>query len=147
MGKLTYSVDGIVQDGTRVLFGGMGYAPDDVVKKILHKQADVVMDALNRSAKQRLNIKGYSTGITSESFKKKNIKRDKNGNLYKDILPYGTRPNGANATKRNAAVAFYNEFGVPGKKIEARQFIRHAIDEVENELVAIAQEELMKFFE
>ena len=149
MAKLTYNVSGIMQEGTRTLFGGgsLSYAPDELVKKILNRQADVVVRALEKSGHERLNVKGKSQHITEKSFKKKNIKRDANGDRYKDVLPTGERPNGKNKTKRKAEVAFLNEHGVPSKRMVARQFIAAAIDAVEDELVKIAQEALEKYYD
>lgn len=110
-----------------------------MAEEILQEQAQLAKRKIEESARKRLNVKGYSEGITEESFSVKTVKVNRNGDYYLDIAPTGMRPNGKSGKKRKAEVAFLNEFGVPGKRMKAREFITIARDEMEDDLEKIAQ--------
>lgn len=118
-----------------------------MAEEILQEQAQLAKRKIEESARKRLNVKGYSEGITEESFQVKTVKVNRKGDHYLDIAPTGTRPNGKNGKKRKAEVAFLNEFGVPGKNMEAREFITIARDEMEDDLEKIAQKVIDRYLE
>ena len=132
MGMMTYQ-------GSELFITGV---PDKLADRILEKQSPLVKAALEKKGAELLNQRGQSeNNTTGRSFEEGQVKTSRKGNRYLNISPKGTRPNGRK-TKRKAEVAFLNEYGVPGKRIEARRFIEAALDEIEERLLEIAQEEI-----
>lgn len=83
--------------------------PDSVTDSILNAEADVIVDAQQRTMAQMLRGR-YSTGETARSIRKGKIKKGKDGKSI-TITPAGTNRRG----ERNAAVAFINEYGKKGQ--------------------------------
>lgn len=97
--------------------------PDSVLDEMLIAGAEIVADEQRKTAKSMLGEKGRGRGITSNSIAVKKPQKSKNGGREISITFEGSRPNG-NKTKRNAEVAFINEYGKRGQP--AKQFIRIA---------------------
>lgn len=117
--------------------------PTKVVDEMLQAEADVIQPKIAKEGLARFN-KGYATGKTTLSMQRTKPKTygrgdDKARKMF--VTFNGTRPNGRNKTKRNAEVAFVNEYGYEhyywgkdsGKKKPARQFIEMGIAAGENE--------------
>lgn len=116
-------------------FSDMKYAdviPTHVIDKMLTAEADVIQPKIQAGATNKLRGR-YWTGKTASSIYRKaphNYRR--NGQRQITLTFRGTRPNGRKR-KRNAEVAFVNEYGATnlptGKKLRARPFIQEGIDE------------------
>lgn len=96
--------------------------PDSVLDEMLVEGAEVVAEEQKKTAQSMLGGRGYGTGLTASSVKVKKPKRRKGGREI-SITFNGTRPNGRKS-KRNAEVAFINEYGT--SRQPAQQFIRIA---------------------
>lgn len=108
--------------------------PVTVIDRMLTAEADAVQPKIEEGARNKLRGK-YWTGTTARSvYRKKPHNYSRNGQRQITLTFRGTRPNGKKR-KRNAEVAFVNEYGAinswSGKKIEARPFIQEGIDEGE----------------
>lgn len=102
---------------------------------ILVKQASVVRPEMVKNARGLLNERGFGTGITASSIvtqSPKNIKGSRG--LY--ITFEGSRPNGRKS-KRNAEVAFLNEYGINGR-MSSRRFIEKATESTADACADIA---------
>ncbi|MGI6156590.1 MAG: hypothetical protein ACOYEB_11795 [Enterococcus lemanii] len=97
--------------------------PDSVLDEMLKAGAEIVANEQRKTAKSMLGEKGRGDGTTAESVKVQKPEASKRGGRQIAITFSGSRPNG-NKTKRNAEVAFINEYGKSGQP--AKQFIRIA---------------------
>ena len=102
--------------------------PLDVIDEMLTAEADIIEPMIEANAQTMLDGK-YSEGITARSLTRKapETYKGKNSSGQRQIaLTFrGTRANGKKR-KRNAEVAFINEYG--SRKTAARPFIQKAID-------------------
>lgn len=130
MASLTFKVDGI--EG---LLGKMDDdIPDELLEEMLNMQAETIASEQRKNARMLLNERGLSTGETERSITIKKAKRA-GSSMSSRITFDGTRTDG----KRAAEIAFINEYGVPGKEIKARYFIRKAIDDKGDEALDKAE--------
>ena len=105
-------------------FAALAALPDSVTDEILEAEADVIVEAQQKTMLRML--KGpYSTGDTARSIRKGKVKKNKRGK-YISISPQGKNRRG----ERHAAVAFINEYGKRGQP--ARPAIRTANAEAES---------------
>lgn len=105
--------------------------PDSLLDGMLDAEADVV----ERAQKAKGRAYGvHRTGVTLASITRGKKRKTKDGRAV-DVAPQGTNVRGT----RNAEVAFLNEYGVPGKNIAPRPFIRDANEECADEAVAAAE--------
>ena len=110
--------------------------PTRVIDSMLTAEADVIEPKIEAGARTMLRGK-YYTGKTASSIYRKpphNYKR--NGQRQITLTFRGTRPNGKKK-KRNAEVAFVNEYGATntwsGKKLQARPFVQSGIESGKND--------------
>ena len=99
---------------------------------------DTVLEAevVERAQKAKGRAYGvYRTGMTLESIKRGKKRKTKDGRAV-DVAPQGKNARG----NRNAEVAYLNEYGVPGKNIAPRPFIRDANEECADEAVEKANQ-------
>ena len=117
-------------------FAALAELPESVIDDMLTAQADVVEPAQKKYAKE-MGI--YDLGVTEGSIRRTPITSSRSGRKL-SIYPQGTNPKG----RRNAEVAFMNEFGTNDKrningknrgKMPARPFIRTANEAVADEAV------------
>jgi len=113
--------------------------PDSVLDEMLKAGAEIVADEQRKTARSMLGEKGRGSGTTVRSIKVKSPKKSRGGGREISITFDGSRPNGKK-TKRNAEVAFINEYGKPGQR--AKQFIRIA-NETATDSVTEVQEAIM----
>lgn len=104
---------------------------------MLEKGADAVMKA------QKAKGRAYGvqrTGVTLESITHK--KPYKTGDGKAVVITFqGENKNG----DRNAAIAFYNEYGVPGRGIKPRPFMRDANEESADAVTAAMEKPYDEF--
>lgn len=116
--------------------------PNKVIDEMLQAQADVIQPKIAAEGLSKFD-KGYATGKTTLSMHRTKPKTYGKGDekARKMFVTFnGTRPNGKHKTKRNAEVAFVNEYGYEhyywgkdsGKKKPARRFIDLGIAAGEN---------------
>jgi len=107
----TQGLDGLIDDMTALM-----ELPDEIVLEMLTAEAEVVA-AAQQSEAQRMGV--YATGKTagSISYDKKLKVTGAGRAIY--VSPKGSRSDGSK--RRNAEVAFVNEFGKAGQP--ARPFI------------------------
>lgn len=116
MAQLTLNgLDSLIED-----LGALAGLPDGVADEILEAEADVIVQA-QREEIRRLWAGPYSKGISAKSVEKGKAKKNKTGRSI-TVSPKGSRKRGQGSV-RNAEIAFYNEYGVPGRKIAARPAI------------------------
>lgn len=124
MGKMSVSgIDALTRD-----LADLAKLPDSVLSAMLEAEADVIVPAQQKAAREMLGGKGYGTGATAASIKKGKTKRERDG-MTITVAPQGTNKRGT----RNAEVAFINEYGKKGQP--ARPFIRTANERAEKEAV------------
>lgn len=120
-------LDGLMDD-----LSELARLPDGVVDGILEAEADVILPA--QQAEIQRQWKGlYSLGISAKSVKKGKVKVDRDGRSI-SIYLQGSRKRGGKSV-RNAEIAFINEYGAPGRGIEARPAIGTANAKKEKEAV------------
>ena len=120
-------IDGLMDD-----LAALAALPDSVVEGILDAEADIIV------AQQQHEVGSqwrgpYSEQLSAKSIKKGKVKKTRDGR-YITISPQGTRKRGGRST-RNAEIAFINEFGAPGRGIQARPAIDTANKKKEGEAV------------
>ena len=127
----------------------LSYIPDDAKKKMVEAAANVYKEYTAKSARQRLaegtNFKTgkklgrYRTGHTANSIQ---VRR-------RGTKAYVTWDHKVRHTDgvTDADVAFYNEYGVPGRGIPARPFIAQAVQEGLVDAYDAALTELDKFID
>lgn len=96
--------------------------PDDVAEEMLAAEAEIVEEAQIYTG---MKMGVHRTGVTLASIRRGRMKRAKGGARVMYVSPQGNNENG----DRNAEVAFENEFGVPGRSIAPRPFIKTANEE------------------
>lgn len=133
MGKLT--VDGLSQ--LSLSMKEIQEIPDDVTRKMLHAQADVVVKAQKEKG---LEYGVHRTGVTLASIKKGRVKKDE-WEKYINVTPQGKNAKG----RPNTEVAFVNEFGKHGQA--PRPFIREANEECADEAVAASEKVFNKWLD
>ena len=107
--------------------------PDELIADMLFAEAEIV--GREQSATGRA-MGVVETGKTVESITyEKKLKTTSSGKAVY-VYPRGNRPNGK-TTKRNAEVAFINEYGKRGQP--ARPFIRTANEKASDEAIAAAE--------
>lgn len=117
--------------------------PNKVMDEMLQAEADVIQPKIAAEGLSKFD-KGYATGKTVHSMQRTKPKTYGRGDekARKMFVTFnGTRPNGKHKTKRNAEVAFVNEYGYEhfwwgkdsGEKKPARRFIELGIAAGENE--------------
>lgn len=92
--------------------------PDGVAYEMLNEQADIVCLA---HQKQIMSDGLIDTGQLFNSVGKDAVKRGGAGR-YIEVYPQGKRKNGV----RNAEVGFIHEYGAPGRKIPAKNWMQQA---------------------
>jgi HK97 gp10 family phage protein len=127
----SFKVDGMADLSD--FFENMASLPNDVIDKMLHAEADVIVKAQRRTAKTMLNGP-YATGELSRSVAKGRIKKTKDGKSI-SIIFKGSRKRG-NTTTSNAEIAFINEFGKRGQN--PRPFIKTANEQSADEALEAA---------
>lgn len=108
--------------------------PDEVLDEMLDAEAEIVIKAQKRTAREMLQGT-YYTGATEKSIspgKKKSIPDGR----QMTVEFKGSRTRGKTTT-RNAEIAFINEYGK--KNQPARPFIKMANEQCEAEAVAAAE--------
>jgi HK97 gp10 family phage protein len=127
MGSIsTIGLDGLISDMER-----LAVLPDSVLDDMLNAGADVLEKAQERSAQTMLGGP-YSKGVTAKAIKRTKSKKAKNGRSL-EIYPQGSRTGPrSKKSRRNAEVAFVNEFGKRGQP--ARPFIKAANDAATSEV-------------
>lgn len=114
--------------------------PAKVMDEMLRAEADVVEPRIRENARRMLNEGGHSTGATEKAVtrRKPTFGRGDDGKQVREILITftGTRDDkthrgGKDADKRNAAIAFINEFGSKKRGVRARKFIEQAVVSME----------------
>lgn len=139
MGKTAYKKAGWARG--KVAFGAE--VPTSVLDEMLQAEVAVTRPEISRNANVMLHGR-YWTGTTRDSItvgKPHNYGKDAQREI---LLTFkGSRPNGRRKTKRNAEVAFLNEYGSAnvrsGKKNPAREFIQEAVDATETQAVSAAE--------
>ncbi len=128
MAKLEVNgLDGLIGD-----LEALAKLPDSVAEDILSAEADIVEAEQRKTARDMLSGDPgtYFTGTTAKAIKRTKVKKSSTGKSL-TIYPQGKRSDG----RRNAEIAFINEFGRPkrnGKKGQpARPFIRVANERAE----------------
>ena len=119
----TSSIDRIVEFASEI--------PTRVIDRMLTAEADIIEPKIEAGARTMLRRK-YYTGTTAKSiYRKPPHNYKKNGQRQITLTFRGTRPNGKKR-KRNAEVAFVNEYGAKntwsGKKLQARPFVQRGIE-------------------
>jgi HK97 gp10 family phage protein len=136
----SYRVDGLEELGG--LFDNLANIPDSVLEEMLSAEADIVVDAQQRTAQSVLHGP-YSSGNLAGSIRKSRVKKSKNGmGIYVVFKGGRTR---ANTTTRNAEIAFLNEFGKRGQPV--RPFIKRANEECADRAVNSAANVYDKWLE
>lgn len=137
----SFKVDGLFDLSDIVNAGAI---PNEVMNRMLHAAAGVAVKAQKKSAREMLNGK-YATGQLAESIKEGRIKSTRDGKSI-SIEFTGSRKRG-NTTTSNAEIAFINEFGSPRRGIKAREFIKKANRQCENEALDAAGKVLDEWME
>lgn len=106
--------------------------PDSVAEGILNAEADVIVPAQQEEIRNQWRGK-YSEGISAKSIKKGKVKKGP-GEHVLSVYPKGTRKRGGKSV-RNAVIAFFNEYGAPGRGIAARPAISTATAKNEDKAV------------
>lgn len=91
--------------------------PESVINEMLVAGAEVVEKAQLAS--------GMAAGVNDTGMTLHSLKTEPPKGKKVKIKFEGSRPNG-NKTKRNAEVAFLNEYGVPSKGMPAKNWIQNA---------------------
>ena len=99
--------------------------PDSVIEEILEAEADVIVEAQRKTARE---MGVYDSGMTAASIKKGKVKKTGLDHSI-TVAPQGTNTRG----DRNAEVAFVNEYGKRGQP--ARPFTRTANERAEKDMV------------
>lgn len=102
---------------------------------ILSRQAELCAAKQREKAGSELNARGFGKGGTKSAIVV-NAPKSKNGVRTVSITFKGARTRG-NTTTSNAAIAFFNEYGV-GARMSARRFISRSNEEVSDECARIA---------
>lgn len=120
-----FGIDGL--DALMLDLAEMMDIPDDVTDEMLLAGAEVAEEAQIHKAVE-LGI--YRTGETVRSITHTKPKKGSGGKSI-SVYPQGVNSDG----NRNAEVMFLNEFGVPSKKMPAKQAVRLANEEAADEIV------------
>lgn len=118
--------------GAKSTDGFTAYAdeiPVDIQDEMLSAEADVIQPKIHDNADKLLHGK-YFTGTTRDSLSRKKPENWKNGERQIALVFKGVRMD-KNSKRRNAEVAFINEYG--SRNNPARAFIQKSIDEGEKE--------------
>lgn len=114
--------------------------PAKTLDAMLQAEADVVEPEVVRNAETMLNDRGYSTGATAEAVtrKKPAYGKNENGERVRELVLTFTglrddqyHKRSKEKDRRNAAIAFINEYGARG--IPPRPFMSKAVDDKEEE--------------
>lgn len=114
--------------------------PAKVMDEMLRAEADVVEPRIRENARRMLNERGHSTGATERAVtrRKPAFGKGDDGKQVREMLITftGTRDDmkhrsGKDADKRNAAIAFINEFGSKKHGVRPRKFIEEAVSSME----------------
>jgi len=121
-------------------FAALAELPDSVIDDMLLAKADVIEKAQQNAARTMLGG-AYYTGTTAGSIKRGKSKKTADGRVI-EIKPEGSRSDNVRkgykkSTRRNAEVAFINEFGKKGQP--ARPFIDKANNAAGDEATAKAE--------
>lgn len=136
--------------------------PVEVIDQMLHAEADVIQPKISAEAKAKFTS-GYSEGVTANALKRGRPKYYGRGDKkQRELLVTfeGERPNGKSGMKRNAEIAFAQEYGYkhyywgydyahkkPGKTNEPRKFIEGAINAGEEAAFSAAEAIFDKWLE
>lgn len=128
--------------------------PVEVIDQMLHAEADVIQPLITREARAKFTS-GFGEGVTENSLKRGRPKYYGRGDKrQRELLVTfeGERPNGKSGTKRNAEIAFAQEYGYkhyywgddyahkkPKKTNEPRKFIEGAINAGEEAAFSAAE--------
>lgn len=107
---------------------------DEEAERILNAMADAIEPVMKRNArKEIIGIRDSWTGTTQESVGRTKMKRLKNGGHAMYLYPQGERVRGKKKKRqtRNAEIGFYNEYGVPSRKMAARRWVSKSVEEAE----------------
>lgn len=110
--------------------------PYEVIDDILNAMADVVVPAQRKEIERRWSGP-HSMGISAEAIKKTGTKKELDGSSI-SVYPQGTRKRGKKRI-RNGEIAFINEYGAPGRGIEARPAISISIEKAKEEIFAAGE--------
>ena len=113
---------------------------DDHVGELLMTGANIIAAKQREYAIERLGKQGRGEGITARSIKTKMEKGRRSKDGRSAVITFeGERPNGTK-TKRNAEVAFINEYGCPGRGIPATHFVSDSVDDSIDDAAAAMRE-------
>lgn len=108
---------------------------DEEAERILNAMADAVEPVMKRNArKEIIGLRDSWTGTTQESVGRTKMKRLRNnGGRVMYLYPQGERVRGKKKKRktRNAEIGFYNEYGVPSRKMAARRWVSKTSEEAE----------------
>ena len=141
----TFEMSGLAE--VKLTFDELQKIPVEVQDEMLDVQAKIVEPEISRQA---VSMGVYDTGAVSTSVYHKSPSTSKNGNRQLFISFKGSRRRGKKS-ESNAAIAFYNEFGVKRegerKSQPARPFIRTAVEIASTKAMDAAADVLNKFIE
>ena len=137
-----FSVDGLF-DFDELLNAGALH--NDVMDKMLHASADVIVNAQKKTAKSILRGK-YATGRLAASITKGRVRRSKDGRSIEIGFKSG-RVRGKKEPRptSNAEIAFLNEYGKRGQP--PRPFIQQANEQCREKAIEAAETEYNKWLE
>lgn len=131
MKHMGITVDGL--DGLLLSLEEIMDLPDAVAREMLGAEAEIVEEAQRRTG-EAMGV--HRTGATLDAIGHTGMKRGPDGTRSLSVSLRGTNAKGV----RNAEVAFLNEYGVPGRGIPARPFIRTANEQAADSAVNAAAE-------
>lgn len=132
---MSYSFEGINE--LQLTMQEVAELPDATKDAMLSAGADVFI----RACKNKITELGMvRTGQLLNSIKAiPKRKKDRDNELYYLVYPAGTRKKQGRSGKKatnNAEVGFIHEYGLPRKHIPAKQWMRSAVDESADAVVA-----------
>ena len=112
MGISTIGLDELIPD-----MEALAQIPDSVIDEMLHAKADIIEDA-QQSTGAAMGV--HKTGLTLKSIKRVNSVKASGFGRSLEIYPQGTNSKG----RRNAEVAFMNEYGTKGVRgLKKKRFV------------------------
>lgn len=131
---MAYSFEGINE--LQLTMQEVAELPDATKDAMLSAGADVFI----RVCKNKITELGMvRTGQLLNSIKAFSKRKKRDNELYYLVYPAGTRRKQSRSSKKaatNAEVGFIHEYGLPRKHIPAKQWMRSAVDESADAVVA-----------